>query len=218
MTTRKLIVVSVIAMVALVVIALGGFVVYVNYFSRSAPLLKGNNNVTIGQQLERELRNRAAYDVPASAPVSDDQIARFVTVEEQVESAVGGNAPAFQNACDRLTALDGEPGKLTVARTLWEIGSIGRPFLAAKRAQVDALNAAGFSKAEYEWVRRRLYAAAEIELAQIELVALQSPPNAEDSVTIRRPSPPQVSDDTKRQAARHAPSLQRWRALAFFGL
>lgn len=90
--------------------------------------------------------------------------------------------------------------------------------LEAKRAQVEALNAVGFSKSEYEWVRNQLYAAAGVDLAQLDLEGLASFNTAEDLVDISRPRPVPSAQGNQPGDDRLTKNLRRWRPLAFFGL
>lgn len=219
MTPKKLAIVTILSVVVLAVVGLAGVGVYINKYSPYAPYLQGTRNAAFVQRLETMIRNRSEFVPPASGEVSDEQLKRFVTVEEHVEAFIGTRSRAFRDACERLQRAASERGSLTVQVGSKEVGAIGSVFFQAKQAQVDALNAASFSKDEFEWVRRELYTSAEIDLPQLDLAGLTKFDTLQDRIDIkqrRRAAP--ASAATRRQVERLVPSLERWRALAFFGL
>lgn len=201
-----------------VVVLLAGGIVYVNYFSPAAPFLAGIRKVATARALERQIANRAEYGAPADGQVSDDQPARFVKVEERVAAALGDRIALLGTAAKALEQREKEDRGLTVLAALKEIGAVGSLLQEAKRVQVEGLNAENFSKSEFEWVRHRLYAAAGVDFAQLDLKGLATFQTPQDLVDIRRSSRSQPPPETKILAERHAENLRRWRPLAFFGL
>jgi hypothetical protein len=217
MTTKRLIVTVALVVIAVVVVGLVGAVVYINYYSAYAPYLAGNRAVAISRGLERTLENRAPFVAPADGTVSDEQTSRFARVEEQVEAVVAARATAIDSACRELEHARGEGSSVSALQAMKAIGSIESPFRDAKQAQVAALKAVGVSKDEYEWVRRQLYRAAEIELAQLDLDGMAAIKSTDDRVRIRRWAP-EPSPSARRTVEPYIPRLERWRSLAFFGL
>jgi hypothetical protein len=219
--TRKVAVIAGLALAGLVVlliVAAVGVNVYLTRFSPAAPFLQGARNASASQRMETMLRNQSEYVPPESGEVSADQIARFVKVEERVESFAGARFAVFKAAGDNIQRAASERG-LTVQIGAKEVGSIGTLFLQAKQAQIDAMNAAGFSKDEFDWVRRKAYASANLDFAQLDLAQLLRFESLQERITVKRHSrgaPPTA--ETRRLVEPLLPSLERWRTLALLGL
>lgn len=171
-----------------------------------------------GKTLEdKRLQNRDGFVPPASGALTADQASRFVTVEEDVLRHVAtGAALLAQQQAELERASDA--GTLSVRVTLGAFGAIKQIYLDAKVVQIEAMNRARFSKAEFEWVRERLYRAAGLRLAQLDASEiLASVPGA--TVTVRRFTPEAAgSGDNEHLARPLAQTLETWRALGFFGL
>lgn len=214
MKARKAIAI-VASVVALVVVALAGFSIYVYRYSRYSTIFRANSHIAISRALDRRLHNQSEY-VAGPGGLSDDQLARFVTVERAVEKVVGTRDDELRQAAEKLERLSTEPGGLTAGAALKALGEIGHVFREAKQAQVDAMNAEGLSRGEFEWIRRRVYADARIEFSQIDLEALSNVEDGLASVTVRRRDPnPLAAADPRLQP--HVEALRRWHPLAFFG-
>lgn len=201
----------------LVVIALtaGYLLLYRPYI---APL----GYVASGARLEERLTNRSRYVPPAGGRVSEEQVTRFVHVEERIEAVVGSRIEFVRTGYDELlrAAADGARGP-TRREAHRALGAIGPVFMRAKSAQIDALNEMGFSKAEYQWVRSQVYAEAGLTLSRLDLEAILSPDDQrfEQIISVRTTRP----DDIVRQpdaqlVERYLPKLKEWLALAFFDL
>jgi hypothetical protein len=106
---------------------------------------------------------------------------------------------------------------LSVGVTLLVFGDIRSVYMSAKMAQVDAMNRANFSKEEFEWVRKQLYAAAELSWSQVDVSDVIAGTH-DPTVEVRQFSPGQPVSANERLARPLAPKLQAWQALAFFGL
>jgi hypothetical protein len=218
MTTKRLLVTMLVSIVALVIVAAVGVGVYVNHFSPSAPLLAGTRAIAIVRALERNIENKAEYVPPADGLVSARQIERFVKVEEEVETAIAEGARTIDAVSLEMTRLDARPERLTVAAALRSIGAADSVLRRAKQAQVKALNAAAFSKDEFEWVRHRVYSAAGIELVQLAIDDLSHFETPDQFARIVHRGLGAVPDRDRQQVDPHRAGLQRWRGLAFFGL
>jgi hypothetical protein len=215
MTARRVIAVL-LGLVALVAIGLVGFSLYFYRYSRYSTFFRANSHVAIARALEQRIQNKSEYVPPAGNDVADDQIARFLKVEHRVESTIGPHSGELQQAFEEIERKAGQPGGLTVRPALKSLGGIGSVFNEARQEQVAAMNATGFSRGEFEWVRRRLYAGAGVELSQIDLEGLSHVEDVEESVAVRTLEARQtaVADARLQQ---HADTLRRWRPMAFFG-
>lgn len=101
--------------------------------------------------MEAEVVARDAFVPPADGALGAAQIERFLAVHAAVVARLGPER-------ERLAqAVEGTPGSgeaASLVAPLTALASLGELGLAAKRAQVDALNAQGLSLAEYRWIRQ----------------------------------------------------------------
>jgi hypothetical protein len=214
MKVRKAIAIL-LGVVALLLVALAGFSLYFYRYSRYSTIFRAQSHVAISRALEQRLDKQAEF-VPPPGGVSDDQLARFLSVEREVERIAATRERELRQAADELDRLSTQPGGLTVLLALKVIGEVGAVFRDAKQAQVAAMNAATFSREEFEWVRRHSYAGAGIEWSQLDLGGLITFEDVQEAITVRRHDPP-VSVAADARLREHADALRRWRPFAFFG-
>lgn len=209
-----LIAAGVLVVLALVAATAGYFLVY-------RPTLSALTYVSGAERLETRLTNRSPYEPPASGDLTEEQVARFLQVEERVQTGVGGRMAVFAEQHSQLErAAEGKRGP-TRRQVHAALGTIGPVYLKAKSAQIDALNAANFSRAKYEWVRAQVYPAAGLPLARLDLRALMATEDVDFEEIIglmRSPADQAVSEHNRALVERHLPRLKDWLALAFFDL
>lgn len=197
----------------LIVGAAGTFFYFKVYRPIGAPLMAIAGAKTLE---DRKLQQHGPFEAPSSGELTGDQTSRFVDVEEAVRKQLGtGMAFLAQGRADLEGARDGRT--VPVKATLAAFGSVRRVFLDAKVTQIDAMNRANFSKAEFEWIRRQLYSAASLPLSQLDATELTAGvPDA--MVVIREFTPEGALPANQRLARPLASKLQEWAVLAFFGL
>lgn len=121
--------------------------------------------------IEREVRNTATFTPPASGELSAEQVERLVGVQTQVRQRLGQRFDEMQRRYKTLfdkadaTIVD-LPQLLSAYRDL------ASSWMDAKRAQVEALNAANFSLEEYRWVRGQAYTALGLPFMDVDVGAL----------------------------------------------
>lgn len=136
-------------------------------------------------ELERQVRNTAAYTPPASAALTPAQVERLVAVQTKVRETLGVRFAELERRYKTLlekkeaTALD-LPELISAYRDLAKV------WLLAKQAQVDALNAAGLSLAEYRWVRDQSYSAIGMPVMSVDIAEIID--NATQGTPVERPS------------------------------
>ena len=170
-----------------------------------------------GKRLEEQrLQNRAEF-VPSASGLTKEQVDRFVTVEEDVQSRLATGAAVLARKHDELERAS-ETGSLSVRATLLVFGEIKQIYLNAKIVQIDAMNRAHFSKAEFEWVRKHLYRAAGLRLTQLDVSEILAG-DRDATVIVQRFTPDEAAGVGNESLARPlAPKLEAWLPLAFFGL
>lgn len=118
-------------------------------------------------ELDKRVANQQAFAAPDDGALSQTQVQRFVAVQESIQTRLGARAKEFET---KYKAMSEQPAE---SRSVSEIAGAYRDlfgFIAeAKRAQVDALNAQGFSLDEYGWVKHRFYEAAGVALTGVDL-------------------------------------------------
>jgi hypothetical protein len=122
-------------------------------------------------ELERQVSNTQPFAPPPSGVLTQPQVDRLLQVQTRVRQRLGERFAEMQEKYRAL--LD---KKEATALDLPELVSAYRDLAAtwmdAKRAQVDALNLAGFSLEEYRWVRQQAYAALGIPIVEIDVSRL----------------------------------------------
>ena len=165
---------------------------------------------------ERQLHNRARFLPPASGQLTTEQVTKFVGVEDEVLKRLGSGIDVLtRGQRDLERARDADT--LTIQAALRAFGDIKGVYLNAKVAQIDAMNRATVSKAEFEWVRRQLYSAAGLRLSQVDVSeVIAGVPHA--TVVVREFELTGAPGQNKQLALPFASRLQTWSALGFFGL
>jgi hypothetical protein len=172
-------------------------------------------------ELERQVSNTQAFVPPDSGELSRGQVERLVQVQTQVRQRLGSRFAELQQKYRSLldkqeaTALD-LPALVSAYRDL------AATWMDAKRAQVDALNAAGFSLEEYRWVRQQAYAALGIPIVEIDVSRVFSDAAAGDAAeSLGRLGGSMTPSGPEHNQALVAPvkeALQENAPLASFGL
>jgi hypothetical protein len=202
--------------ILVLVLAAGGTAFYVKVYAPiGSPLMVLSGSLRLEHQRLRQTDFRA----PDSDELTDRQVGAFITVEQQVEDRLGARLAGLTSTYEQLVPkADARSRVLGTRTTLAAVQANKQALLDAKIAQIDALNQVAFSKAEFEWVRQRLYGAAGLRLCRLDTSELLSG-DREAVVRARQIDAPGAIPDRNVQLARpHRPTLQRWLALAFFGI
>jgi len=198
---------------ALLVVIAGTFFYVRIYKPITAPLLAMSTARVLE---ERRLVNHDPFTAPGSGELSADQVRRFVSVEETVETRVGAGAAALAVQHAALERADADR-RLTVRTTFTAFGEIKPILMDAKMTQIDAMNREHFSKKEFEWVRNQLYRAAGLRLTRIDVSDILD--GVQDAAVRVRTAPDGPAPDANRALAQPlAAQLEQWRAFGFFGL
>jgi len=171
--------------------------------------------------LDEGVTDRSPFPPPADGLLTAGQVERFVAVQRRVREQMGPRLERLESRVDPERRGGGEPG-FREAATLWR--DLGDLALDAKRAQVDAVNAAGFSLDEYRWVREQVYTALGLEALTFGLdealeMARQGGIQGVDDLARQR----QALDDPARDhnlalVEPYRGELEEWAPLALLGL
>src|SRR4249920_2368256 len=109
-------------------------------------------------EIERGIRVKTPFSVPASGELTATQVDRFMTVTTKVRERLGQDMAAFERNYKTLAAKkDFTAADMPALLSAYKDMATG--WLAAKRTQVDALNEVGLSLEEYRWIRSESYRA-----------------------------------------------------------
>jgi hypothetical protein len=151
-------------------------------------------------EIDRGLENKAAYNAPASGELTEDQVQRFVRVQQQMRSQLGQPFTELLSSLREITGI----------------------YVDARRYQVEALNKEGFSQSEYSWVRDRMFQAAGMEIgSRIDIEKLQEAiRNGTGLEGIRADDLPRLNVPAKNRelVKPYVGQMDEWLPLVFFGL
>lgn len=162
------------------------------------------------QDLESRVRNTSRFEAPATGILEADQVQRYLSAADTVLQRLEGQLDLLRVRYEQLEDADG----LSASQLAGAWSDIIRLVVKAKEAQVEALNATGFSLAEYGWVREQVIRAAGLPAYQVNLAALGSD-SAEPAVWVNDAP---VPDENTELVRPHVQQLEKLLPLAAFGL
>jgi hypothetical protein len=176
-------------------------------------------------ELDTKVTNKASFPEPSSGELTDDQMRRFVSVQETMRTKLGPRLEELSAKQKQFEALQkSEHRDASFSEVMTAVSSLLGLIKDAKTAQVEALNASNFSLKEYQWVRGQVYTAAGMAFAQVNFNNLQ---NLQDS--LKDGANNNSSRDLERMAREvpeknrqlvqpYAEKMKDWVPFAFFGL
>jgi hypothetical protein len=172
-------------------------------------------------QLDKNVTNTASFPPPANHELTDDQVRRFVAVQEGMKAKLGKRVDELTAKQDQFQRLQHQEHRdASVSEVMTAVSDLMGLILQAKTVQVDSLNASHFSLEEYSWVRGQVYAAAGMSVVQVNFSAIQEAiKNGGGTVS---PDLQKMSDEVpERNKTLVKPYLEKmkdWVPFAFFGL
>jgi hypothetical protein len=162
-STLKKLAIGCLGVIAL--LAVGGGVAAFYIYRKVSSTVSGFAELASIPDLDKEIRNTSAFKPPASGELTPDMVSRLVGVQDKVRLRLGADVNRFETEYREL--MNRETNQMR-AKDFSELFGAYRDFarlvVAAKRAQVEAINEARFSKAEYHWIRGRVYEALGVPL------------------------------------------------------
>ena len=212
-------------LVVLVLCAIAAGVSAVLLFRSARPLVEragqtmdALSSLGRAKELEAGVTTTTAFTPPASGEFTEAQLQHFLEVQRKVYARLGAGVDALKVKYAEVR----QPGAHTVgyAQLLAAFGELSDVYLDGKRAQVEALNAAGLSVAEYRWVRLRAYAAAGVTVTDLRLEDLERLLK-ESGARVNAPATADLGAVPERNRALvkpHLAEIEEWVPLAFIGL
>ena len=174
-------------------------------------------------RLGESVRIKSHFEPPKNGELTPQQVERFVAVQTRVRTDLSGKWDQIEKKSAELRAkAESKRGDWTMAEFTSVFAEIASIWVDARRAQVNAINVQRFSESEYEWVRRRVYEAAGVELASgmdlAKIEALARDSAAKSGVEIPAMNLPEVPVANVRLVKPHAAKIKEWMPLAALGL
>lgn len=168
-------------------------------------------------EMNQKIRNQANYQPPADGRLKAAQVERYVGVQQSMMTSLGDRARKLDEKYKQLSKdleAKGREANLRESLTAW--GDVVTLIVDAKREQVSALNAAGLSLSEYEWIRAQSLLALGYGAFGMNIEALASA-NPEAFGGADTPDV-QVLQQNRDLLAPYEESAKEWLPLSFFGL
>jgi hypothetical protein len=202
-----------------VLLVVGGTLGYFFIWRPASSYIASFRQLSEMPAIEKQVANKAAFTAPENGELTEALVARFVKVQESMETSLGPKFTELKAKYDQMDkTIKSENRKASAMEGLTALKDLATVIVQGKRAQVEALNAAGFSLEEYAWVRGQVYAAASIALAQLDFQDIAQAAREGRDLVKAAPEPKDVPARNKELVAPHAAKLKEWAALGFFGL
>ena len=174
-------------------------------------------------RLGEEIKNKTPFEPPKSGELTATQVERFVAVQTRVRADLDDRWAEIERQAAELKArADANSKDWTLNQFTDVFSNIANIYVEGRKSQVNALNVQKFSEDEYEWVRKRVYEAAGVELAggmdlsKIEGLAREKA--GEQGITIDRMDLPEVPQANIKLVKPHAAKIKEWIPMAVLGL
>ena len=214
-----------IAIGCLVVLVLGGAVAggvaYYAYrrFSQTAAKFAELSKIPA---IESEIRVRTTFTAPSSEELTQAQVDKLIQVQSAVRQRLGQRFAEMETKY-KVLADKKQPESLSdIAALMSAYGDLVQTWIDAKRAQVDALNAAELSLDEYQWIRNQAYRALGMAYVDFDIGKLAE--DIKNGVTAPEPGQlrgamgPDGPEVNRKLVEPHKKQLEESIALASFGL
>jgi hypothetical protein len=171
-------------------------------------------------QLDTKITNTASYPPPVNGELTEDQVRRFVSVQETMKTRMGPRLDELSAKQKQFEQMQkSEHRDASLSEVMSAVSSLIGLVKDAKTAQVDALNASHFSLKEYNWVRGQVYAAGGMVFSQINFKDLQdSIKQSGGSTTDLEELSRSVPEKNKALVKPYVEKMKDWMPFAFFGL
>jgi hypothetical protein len=161
------------------------------------------------EELNDSVENRSAYEPPSDGTLNEETFNRFLAAQRQMRNTMEGRLDELQTKYESMEQeIDERGGQASISEMMGAYSDLTDLLIEAKRAQVAALNAQGFSLQEYNWVRQQVYRALgeSVAVAAIAESGASAPARAT------------VPEATREMVAPHREELMESYALAWWGL
>jgi hypothetical protein len=180
-----------------------------NYMEKAREVTKLGEEITI----------KTPFEPPVSGELTQSQVERFIAVQTRVRSELDDRWGQIEQKSREIRArAEANKNDWTLSEFANVFSDIASIWVDARKSQVKALNIQKFSESEYEWVRKRVYEAAGVQLAaNIDLSRVESLAGRH-GVNIREMELPKVPEKNVALVKPHAAKIKEWMPMAALGL
>jgi hypothetical protein len=200
--------------------AVGAFWAYVHIVEPTREYLAALPRVAAIGDLDTGIGKKGPFVPPASGELTPAMAERFAQVQRSVREALGSRYDELARRAGELQKAVASGRTAPIAAVMDVYKDVVGAVEDGKRAQVEALNRAGFSLDEYEWVRRQMYEAAGLLVTSVDAESIRralTSRNADVAVT-SAPPPGDVPPANRAVVRPYVERLKAWLPLAWFGL
>lgn len=146
--------------IGLIIVIGGGYFAYSTFVK---PLMGSVSVLEEINESNAQIENQSSFTVPESREINENQVDRFVDVQQEIRQGLETRFGEFQQKYEELSAeLENREPTLNEITGAWS--DMIQMYADAKQIQVDALNNHDFSLEEYRYVQQSFYQALGVEL------------------------------------------------------
>jgi hypothetical protein len=211
-----------------VVIAIVGFTVATYWAYRAVKPMIDNASTYVDKareisRLGDAIKIKTPFEPPKNGELTLTQVERFLAVESRVRTELSGQWDQVEKQSAAIKAkADSDSKDWTFSEFTSVFSNIANVYLTGRKAQVLAINIQRFSEGEYEWVRRRVYEAAGVQLAgNLDLSKIEdlARDNAgKNGVDLPPVDLPKVPEKNIALVKPHVAKIKEWIPMAVLGL
>jgi hypothetical protein len=209
---------------ACVLFAVGGYILY----RAASPVIDSArgylSNLSRINELDKDIANQTPFTPPATGELTEPQVQRFARVQDSVKNALGQRMTEIEEKYKRFKGTAENRQQPSFSDMVGALNDLANVLLQARHFQVNALNEEKFSRAEYSWVRDRVFQAAGKEVVnQVDLKKIEEQIRNNTGVSVdtsRAPTVPlaPVPERNRELVKPYLDRMDSWLPLAFFGM
>ena len=131
----------------------GGVAGYYFVYRPARSFMAGMTQFQEVPSLNARIRNTQRFSAPPDGMLTESMVQRYVQAQRAMHDTLGARLEELDSKYEVLSKQNG--GNPSFSEGVEALRDLAGIIVDAKRAQVDALNANGFSLAEYDWVRKK---------------------------------------------------------------
>ncbi len=211
--------------VAALVLIIAGLFFYLNVFRPTRAVMGDLHQIGELNRMNAGITDQASFIPPEDGQLTEDQVRRFVAVQDTMIAALGSAYDSLGVKADRFLALKranaDSTRKVGFADVMRIFKGLGPLMSRAKEAQVRGLNAEDFSLGEYRWVRETVYHA--LGRTQVTLYLEDFARNFDQAGRIMAPEEtggpaPAVTTQDRELVQPYASQSEAWKPFLVLGL
>jgi hypothetical protein len=198
--------------VFVLVLGIGGFLAYRFIYQPVRGAIESGLQLGEIGKLNEEIRNRVAFSIPENNVLTQEQVDRFMNVQQGMRERLQGTFDQLEQKYQDLEAQT-ENQALNIRQIFSGYADLFKTILEAKQIQVQQLNEYNFSLEEYNWVKEQILFAAGFPVRGFDLAQIMN--EGAETVTKVAENVPEVNREL---LAPYRERLEEYLSFSFFGL